>query len=164
MFKKTIITACLVAFATVSHAQAQEQVVPNEMQKGSSYFVDEFGNLTELKTPMFSFEQTEHDFGNLPEGPKAGYVFKFTNVGAEPLVIANVQASCGCTQPTWSKDPVAPGKTGEIFVEYNTQGRPGSFSKAVTISSNATEPSKVIFIKGKVEPLAQPTPEAPAQH
>lgn len=164
MFKKIIATSFLVAFAAISPIQAQEQIVPNEMHRGTSYFVDEFGNLTELKSPMFSFEQTEHDFGNLPEGPKAGYSFKFTNVGAEPLVISHVQASCGCTQPTWSKEPVAPGKVGEIFVEYNTQGRPGPFSKAITITSNATEPSKVIFIKGKVEPVVQPAQETPAQH
>ena len=160
MFKKIIFVA-LCCYSAIGFAQ--DQFAPT-MQNNGAYFVDEFGNLTELKSAMFSFEQTEHDFGNLTEGPKAGYTFKFSNVGSQDLVINHVQASCGCTQPTWSKDPVAPGKTGEIFVEYNTQGRPGPFSKAITITSNATEPSKVIFIKGKVEPVPQPTQETPAQH
>lgn len=127
-----------------------------EMKQGGAYLLDEFGVLQEIKAPMFSFEETEHDFGDLTEGPKAGYSFKFTNVGVDSLKISHAQASCGCTQPTWSKDPIAPGATGEIFVEYNTQGRPGPFTKSITITSNASEPSKVIFIKGKVTQAAPP--------
>lgn len=164
MFKKTIFVALCYALPIIGFAQTQDKATPSGMHTGSAYFVDEYGNLSELKSAMFSFEATEHDFGNLAEGPKAGYSFKFVNVGSEPLVISQVQASCGCTQPTWSNDPVMVGKTGEIFVEYNTQGRPGPFTKAITITSNATEPSKVIYIKGKVEPVAQPAQEAPAQH
>lgn len=100
----------------------------------------------------FKFEREVHDFGNIKEGVQAEYVFKFTNVGKEPLVITNVQASCGCTTPKWTKEPVKPGESGSVTAIYNSKGRPGNFNKAVTITSNAKTAQKVLFIKGNVEP------------
>ncbi len=100
----------------------------------------------------FKFEKEVHDFGNVKEGTQAEYVFKFVNVGKEPLVITNVQASCGCTTPKWTKEPVKPGETGQVTAIYNSKGRPGNFNKAVTITSNAKTAQKVLFIKGNVEP------------
>ncbi len=77
-------------------------------------------------------------------------MFKFTNVGDKPLVIKRAQASCGCTVPTVTKKPVAPGETGEIAVSYNTN-RPNSFSKTITVYSNAKSGErKVLRIKGYV--------------
>lgn len=99
----------------------------------------------------FKFEKEVNDFGTVPEGPAAAYEFKFTNTGKEPLIITNVVASCGCTTPKWSKEPVAPNKTGSILVSFDTNGRPGGFNKAVTVSSNSKTPIKVLYIKGVVE-------------
>jgi hypothetical protein len=101
--------------------------------------------------PKITFEKTTHDFGNLEEGPQASYDFVFKNEGTEPLVLENVKASCGCTVPAWPKEPILPGQTGTIKVNYNTAKRPGQFNKSVTIISNATESNKVIYIKGNVE-------------
>lgn len=95
------------------------------------------------------FEVEEHDFGTIPEGPAVTYDFVFKNIGKEPIVLSGVQASCGCTTPTWTKEPVNPGKTGKISATYNTQGRPGNFIKTITITSNVG--SKVVKIKGIVE-------------
>ena len=103
----------------------------------------------------FKFEKEVHDFGNVKEGTQAEYVFKFTNIGKEPLVITNVQASCGCTTPKWTKEPVKPGETGQVTAIYNSKGRPGNFNKAVTITSKAKTAQKVLFIKGNVEPSAE---------
>jgi hypothetical protein len=100
----------------------------------------------------FKFEKEVHDFGTIKEGTQAEYVFKYTNTGKEPLVITNVQASCGCTTPKWTKEPVKPGETGQVTAIYNSKGRPGNFNKAVTITSNAKTAQKVLFIKGNVEP------------
>lgn len=102
----------------------------------------------------FKFEKEVHDFGNVKEGTQAEYTFKFTNIGKEPLVITNVQASCGCTTPKWTKEPVKPGETGQVTAIYNSKGRPGNFNKAVTITSNAKTAQKVLFIKGNVEASA----------
>ncbi|MBR4432329.1 MAG: DUF1573 domain-containing protein [Paludibacteraceae bacterium] len=103
--------------------------------------------------PVITFERTEHDFGKIPEdGGRVSTEFVFKNEGMAPLVLSNVRASCGCTTPTWTKEPVEPGQTGSITVTYNPNGRPGKFSKTVTITSNATEPGKRVFIKGEVIP------------
>ena len=99
----------------------------------------------------FKFDKESHDFGSVQQGPAAIYDFKFANTGKEPLILTNVVASCGCTTPKWSKDPVAPGKDGDILVSFDTNGRPGTFTKAVTISSNSKTPIKVLYIKGIVE-------------
>ncbi len=103
----------------------------------------------------FKFEEESYDFGNIKEGDKADHVFKFTNTGNEPIVITKVKASCGCTTPFWSKDPIPPGGTGEIKASYNSLNRPGGFHKSITITSNAKSPSKVLRING----VAQKKPD-----
>lgn len=110
--------------------------------------------------PEFLFEAESHDFGTVPEGTQATYEFKFTNTGKEPLIISNVQASCGCTTPKWSNEPIAPGKTGTITASYNSSGRPGPFTKSITVTSNAKSSPKVLTITGVVEakPVEQPSP------
>ena len=65
------------------------------------------------------FDTLEHDFGNMPQGKPVSYDFGFTNTGAEPLVLENVKASCGCTTPTWTKEPVMQEKKGNIKAQYN---------------------------------------------
>lgn len=125
----TVLTALIMAGTTVI---AQEKA--NEPANG----------------PSFNFNKTQHDFGEIDEGPKAKYNFEFTNNGTKPLVITDVRASCGCTTPHWPKKPVKPGETGKIEVVYDTKGRPGRFTKVVTISSNAGSNEK-IFIKGNVK-------------
>lgn len=103
--------------------------------------------------PVITFEKTEHDFGKINEADgRVSVVFSFKNEGMSPLVLSNVRASCGCTTPTWTKEPVEPGQTGTITVTYNPNGRPGRFQKTVTITSNATEATKRVYIKGEVIP------------
>ncbi len=100
--------------------------------------------------PKVVFKEESFDFGEIPEGPQATHEFKFTNPGKEPLILSNVRASCGCTTPSWPKEPILPGKDGTIVVTYNTQGRPGPFTKSITITSNSDTPNRVITIKGEV--------------
>jgi archaellum component FlaG (FlaF/FlaG flagellin family) len=109
------------------------------------------------------FEEDQHDFGTIKEGTMATYEFKFKNIGKEPLILTNVQASCGCTTPQWPKEPIAPGKTGIITATYNSHNRPGQFNKAITVTSNAKTISKVITIRGYVEqpPAAPAVPQSP---
>lgn len=103
--------------------------------------------------PVITFEKTEHDFGKINESDgRVSVVFNFKNEGMAPLVLSNVRASCGCTTPTWTKEPVEPGQTGAITVTYNPNGRPGRFQKTVTITSNASEGTKKVYIKGEVIP------------
>ena len=111
----------------------------------------------------FKFEQTEHDFGTLDEGPKVTHVFNFTNTGKEPLIITSARASCGCTVPQKPEKPVLPGEVGEITVTYNTKGRVGNFNKAITLTSNAKQSTFILKIKGVVVKVEDGTPEKPAE-
>lgn len=103
------------------------------------------------------FEETTHDFGKIKEEVKyASYTFKFTNTGEGDLKLLNVRASCGCTTPSYSKEPIKPGKQGEIKVKYHTTRRPGAFRKSITITiNNPDHPNNVIFIKGFVIPKSK---------
>ena len=103
---------------------------------------------------VISFDDKTHDFGKVnEEDGKITYVFDFVNRGNAPLVISHVQASCGCTTPTWTKEPVEAGKKGSIAVTYNTSGRPGLFTKTITVYSNDSLQQVVLIIKGEVIPL-----------
>lgn len=99
--------------------------------------------------PIFKFENEVVDYGEIARNSDGVKILKFTNVGKSPLIITNVKGSCGCTVPTRPKEPIMPGDTGEIEIKYATN-RIGAFSKTVTITSNATKPSVVIQVKGKV--------------
>ena len=90
------------------------------------------------------------DFGTVDEGDMVKHVFKFKNVGTEPLVISNAKGSCGCTVPTWPKEPVPPGAMGEINVEFNSKGKPGSQSKRVTVTANTNPTETFLEIRGEV--------------
>ena len=104
---------------------------------------------------VLTFEKTTHEFGDVKEtGGPISVDFKFKNSGDQPIIISNVQASCGCTTPDWTKTPVGPGQTGYIKAQYNPLGRPGQFNKSMTVTSNATEGTTVVFIKGNVVPDA----------
>ena len=115
--------------------------------------------------PVITFDKTDHDFGKINEGDgKVTTIFTFKNEGMEPLVLSNVRASCGCTTPKWPREPIEPGQTGEITVTYNPNGRPGRFTKTVTITSNATEPTTRVTIKGEVIPKpAKPVDNYPVK-
>jgi hypothetical protein len=99
--------------------------------------------------PEITFESLEHDYGTITQGANGDCVFKFKNTGNEPLILSDVRKSCGCTTPTWSKEPILPGQNGVINIGYNTNNI-GTFSKTITVISNATNSSVVITIKGTV--------------
>lgn len=98
---------------------------------------------------VIKFEKTTHDYGKFTEDTPQTYVFKFTNTGNEPLVIHQAFASCGCTVPTFTKESIAPGKSGELKVVYNGKGKmPGHFKKTVSVRSNATNALVRVYIEG----------------
>ena len=104
------------------------------------------------------FETELIDYGTIEHNADGNREFKFKNTGKEPLIISNCVGSCGCTVPTWPKDPIKPGESAAIKVHYDTN-RVGSFEKTVTVTSNGKTPTKVIKIKGNIKPDA--TPVAP---
>lgn len=104
---------------------------------------------TSLTADNMAFKDLTHDFGTVPEGPDATYEFVFTNTGKEPIIIEKAQPSCGCTVPSFPKEPIMPGTKGTINVAYHSKGRPGAFTKNITVVSNAG--TKMLTIKGNVE-------------
>ena len=98
-----------------------------------------------------TFAETEFDFGTIEQGSDAAHVFGFKNTGKEALVVSNVQTSCGCTIPIWTREPVKKKKAGEIKVKYNTHAV-GTFVKTITVYSNASNSPVTLKIKGIVVP------------
>lgn len=111
-----------------------------------------FSSINAQEKAKFAFEEETFDFGKIKEenGP-VDHKFVFKNEGNAPLIIQSVRASCGCTTPAWSKEPIPPGEKGFVTAKYNPKNRPGSFRKSLTITSNAYSAAKTIYIKGMVE-------------
>ena len=132
--KKFILTLAVALFGFAAHAQEQ----PTEGAK-------------------IQFAEKVINYGKIEKGANGTRVFKFKNEGTEPLVLNSVRASCGCTTPKWTRQPIAPGAEGEITVKYDTN-RMGNFHKTVTVNSNAANKTVVLTIKGQVmNPAAQKT-------
>lgn len=110
------------------------------------------GTMMASAQAVIKFDKTSHNFGKFTEDKPQTCVFKFTNTGNEPLVIHQAFANCGCTVPTFTKEPIAPGKTGEIKVVYNGKGKfPGHFKKTVSVRSNATNALVRVYIEGDMQ-------------
>ncbi|WP_420602481.1 DUF1573 domain-containing protein [Flagellimonas sp.] len=108
------------------------------------------GTYAQEATAKIEFKSETIDYGEIEKGSNGVRVFEFTNTGTAPLVISNVKSSCGCTIPKKPEEPILPGKKGQIEVKYDTK-RVGPIRKAITVTSNADTPTKVLKIKGLVK-------------
>ncbi|MCS7005173.1 MAG: DUF1573 domain-containing protein [Cytophagales bacterium] len=107
---------------------------------------------TALQGSKIEFIKSEHDFGDIYQGDVVSYVFTFKNTGNMPLILTNVQTTCGCTAPSWTREPVLPGKTGEINIQFNSSGKSGIQNKVITVFSNAVNPQARLRIQANVLP------------
>ena len=157
MKKITLFVAMILISATGVFAQVTEPVKPAaEPVKPATEPVLVADN---PNAPEISFEQMVHDYGTVAFGGDGVCTFKFTNIGKEPLILQQPQSSCGCTVPTWPKEPVLPGASDEIQVTYNTK-KAGPINKTITVRSNAKTNTVVLRITGTVQPdAAQQMPE-----
>ncbi|MEZ5044495.1 MAG: DUF1573 domain-containing protein [Saprospiraceae bacterium] len=96
------------------------------------------------------FEKTTYDFGVIEEGVVVSQVFTFTNTGDEPLIFMDAKGSCGCTVPQWPRDPIQPGETSSLTVEFNSKGKYGKRSQRVTLTTNTEPPQTLIYLTGEV--------------
>lgn len=107
---------------------------------------------------VIEFTEQEYDFGTVKEEDgKVSHVFEFVNISQTPITITNVRASCGCTTPNWSRQPVMPGESGVVTATYSASGRPGRFNKSITVTANdGTQDFQIVlYIKGNVTPRSQ---------
>ena len=110
------------------------------------------GTASAAAQAVITFKKTTHNFGKFAEDKEQAYEFVYTNTGDKPLVIEQTVASCGCTVPTYTQAPIAPGKSGEIKVVYNGKGKyAGEFKKLITIRSNASNELVRLYIMGNME-------------
>jgi len=101
---------------------------------------------------VISADKTTHEFGEIKEADgKVSHSFEIKNTGDQPLVITRVIASCGCTTPEWTKEPIAAGKTGKIQVSFDPANRPGPFTKTMSVYSNGKTGSFILTIRGDVK-------------
>ncbi len=102
--------------------------------------------------PQITFAESSFDFGDIKQGDKVEHTFTFKNSGTEPLILSNVLTTCGCTATNWPRDPIAPGKGGEITVKFNSAGKMGRQNKVVTVVSNATNAQERVKIITNILP------------
>ena len=100
--------------------------------------------------PKMKFEKDLFDFGKISQGEKVSFSYTFTNTGDADLVITSAQGSCGCTVPTWPKEPIKAGETGKIDVVFDSNGKSGKQHKKVTIVANTTPATNVVALTGSV--------------
>ncbi|MEO8824128.1 MAG: DUF1573 domain-containing protein [Ginsengibacter sp.] len=145
--KKLSIVICFLAFALFACAQTSVTKVSKKNKTITTKYAEPKENSVEPSESL-TLKETEFDFGKIPQGKPVTHLFEFTNTGAIPLALDNVQASCGCTTPVWNKDTVAAGQTAVIKVGYNSANE-GPFNKSITITWNGDQ-TKQIIIKGEV--------------
>lgn len=142
--KKVFSILMVMAFVFAGMAQNDEAQQPKKNKK--------------VKTPEITFVKLVHDYGQIEQGANGECEFEFKNTGKADLILTNCRSSCGCTVPSWPKDPIAPGKKAVIKVKYNTQ-RIGQINKTITFESNAVNDRVVLKITGNVN--AKATEAAP---
>lgn len=137
--KKITIILALVVFVA-GFAVAKNNLSANEVLTVATAQKD---------TAIIEFSKTSHNFGDIVEGTQAKTTFEYTNKGNVPLILTNVQTSCGCTASNWNREPLAPGESAKIDVKFNSSGKAGqNINKSITVSSNAA--TVKLYINGKV--------------
>ncbi len=120
------------------------------MMLATSFIINAQSDITK-KGAVISWETQAFDFGDISQGDKVEHTFTLVNTGSEPLVITNVQVTCGCTTPKgWPRDPIAPGSKADITVAFNSTGKFGRQNKVVTLVSNAVSGSNQITFSANV--------------
>jgi hypothetical protein len=136
---KKVITAFIIAFVMSFTITAQTKEAPKNQTTE-----------TAAKSTI-DFVSKVIDYGTIEYNSDGARKFVFTNNGTEPLIIKNAKGSCGCTVPTWPREPIGPGETAEIGVKYATN-RVGAFTKTITLTTNASKKPVILTVKGKVNP------------
>ena len=136
--KKYLILGVFALIGTLTYAQ-QKAAVPAVKTDG----------------PIITLEETSFDFGTITQGDVVEHVFKFANTGNQPLIITNIQISCGCTTPQWPREPIMPGAKGEIKVGFNSAGKLNKQNKTLPIISNSVNDASITFTTNVLAKEAQ---------
>lgn len=142
--KKISILFVLISFLIV---QCNDSKSTDKKNDGEEILEDSTAAEVILPATTLEFSEEEFNFGDIKEGDKVSHIFKISNTGENPLVIKSAIGSCGCTVPKYSNEPIAPGETGEINVEFDSSNKPGLNEKLVTIIANTDIQMHLLKIK-----------------
>ena len=146
--KKSILFICaiLLGFMVSAQRKVVEEAKPVNINNESIQQSEE-----KESDATIDFDSKVVDYGVIDHNADGEREFVFTNNGTEPLIIKNAKGSCGCTVPTWPREPIMPGETSKIGVKYATN-RVGKFTKTITLSTNASKKPVILTVKGEVNP------------
>jgi hypothetical protein len=153
MYKFLLLIITLVVFGCSSNVSELElRIAKLETEMASLKRGGSSSILTQGSFPKFQFDKEEHNFGEIYDGDIVTHTFSFKNVGETPLIIAKATASCGCTVPSWPKQPIPSGSSGQIKVQFDSSNKPGIQNKVITITANTETKVKKLLIKAQVSP------------
>jgi hypothetical protein len=155
---KTVLLA-LLAVVMITACQSGNNDVRDAAREDISAATPQNNIQSAVQTPdvptgpltTMTFAEDRFNFGTVVEGEKVSHTYTFTNTGKEPLILSNARGSCGCTVPKWPRQPIQPGASSDIVVEFNTKNKVGPRSQKVTITSNTNPPESFIYLDGQVE-------------
>ncbi len=148
-FSLVIITICVFIITVIHILELLDKKRLQSSYDLSAYQDQPAAQQSNAPKTSIKFNEMNFDFGEIREGDVVDHTFVFTNTGSNPLIITDAKGSCGCTIPTYSKEPIAPGASGNIKVQFNSSGRKDEQDKTVTISANTAQPS-ILRIHAKV--------------
>lgn len=147
----SLLSLALLASCNNQSNQGEEGTANTSTEQVESQAGDQsVDSAADSSSAVLAVEEDAYDFGIVKEGEKVEHEFTFTNTGSSPLIVSNVQASCGCTTPEYSKNPIAPGEQGSVKVVFNSAGQLGKQHKVITVTSNASTRNTVLHLRGEV--------------
>lgn len=145
MKKLFLITICAAAFSACQNKTAESEAATTDTTTSGTPVI------AEADAPKVQVEKAIYEFGEITQGEKVSYEFKFKNAGKTPLIITNASATCGCTVPEYPSQPIKPGEEGSIKVVFDSAGKLGLQDKVVTITSNANPAFEQLHLVGDVK-------------
>jgi hypothetical protein len=142
----------VVVFTSCNKSNAKSKINKSNLERAKSRDLE-----IKKGSASISFDTKEYDFGTVNEGHVVEKTFKITNSGNTDLIISNAVPSCGCTVPVWPKEPIKPGASADVFVKFNTTGKPNRQLKTITLTTNAEAGRHVLKLKGSVIPKIKTT-------
>lgn len=142
----TALSVSVLASCNNQNQQSEQSLVAEATEQ-----VENVEELDTEKAGKIEFMEPEFNFGTIKEGEVVEHVFKFENTGNAPVILTQVSATCGCTTPNYTREPVLPGKEGEISVTFDSEGQGGTQQKIITVSSNAENRVATVQLRGMVE-------------
>jgi hypothetical protein len=152
---KKIVIASVLALSTVFFVTCNEGNAASKVKSENLDKAKERDANSSKEAALIEFDRTVYDFGTVNEGDIVDVEYIVTNPGKTDLVILKASPSCGCTVPSWPKDPIKPGESAKVVAKFNSTGRPGKANKSITLFTNTAKSREVLTLKGNVTPKAK---------